>query len=98
VQFVNSGYPGEYPGLLRLLLHFKQIRFSRVIFISFACAGQAHAVILTYQILDLRFMDTSQHRPSGKLKNWLKKLGLIGFLFFLLKGMAWLLITYLIVR
>jgi hypothetical protein len=66
---------------------------------SSACASiHAVAIPLINQILDPHFMDTLQHSQSGKLKNWLKKLGLIGFLFFLLKGMAWLLITYLIVR
>ena len=31
-----------------------------------------------------------------KLKIWFKKLGLIGFFFFLIKGLLWLIIPYLI--
>jgi hypothetical protein len=29
---------------------------------------------------------------------WLRKIGWVGFIFFLLKGMIWLTITYVIVR
>lgn len=32
-----------------------------------------------------------------KLKNWFKKLGLIGFLIFLIKGLLWIIIPYLMV-
>lgn len=33
-----------------------------------------------------------------KLKNWLHKLGLVGFLFFFIKGLLWLIIPYLIAK
>jgi len=33
-------------------------------------------------------------KKRKSLKEWLKKLGWLGFLFFLLKGMAWLFIFY----
>lgn len=35
---------------------------------------------------------------SPKLLNYLKKIGIWGFLFFLLKGIVWLVIAYFIVR
>lgn len=31
---------------------------------------------------------------NPKLKNWLKKIGIAGFLFFLIKGLIWLAIFY----
>ena len=31
---------------------------------------------------------------DGKFKIWLKRLGIVGFLFFLLKGLAWIAIIY----
>jgi hypothetical protein len=33
-----------------------------------------------------------------KSRQWLKKLGIIGFLFFLLKGLAWLALGYFIFK
>ena len=35
---------------------------------------------------------------STKLKSWLKKIGVAGFLFFLVKGLAWLTVGYFIVK
>jgi hypothetical protein len=32
---------------------------------------------------------------NSKYKAWLKKIGLAGFLFFLLKGLGWLVVFYL---
>ncbi len=32
---------------------------------------------------------------EGKLKTWFRRLGWAGFLFFLIKGIAWLLVFYL---
>ncbi|MGC4059100.1 MAG: hypothetical protein QM743_13435 [Chitinophagaceae bacterium] len=32
-------------------------------------------------------------KPANK-KNWLRRLGILGFLFFLLKGIAWLFVFY----
>jgi hypothetical protein len=40
----------------------------------------------------------SMFRDPEFRKRWLKKVGLIGFLFFLLKGIAWLLLGYFILR
>lgn len=31
-------------------------------------------------------------------KSWLRKVGLAGFLFFLLKGIAWLVVGYLVLK
>ncbi len=39
-----------------------------------------------------------QLRPSGKFKTWLKRVGWLGFLFFLIKGLLWLIIPYLIAK
>lgn len=33
-----------------------------------------------------------------KFQHWLKKVGIWGFLFFLVKGIVWLLIGYFVVR
>ncbi|MBC7891384.1 MAG: hypothetical protein H7Y12_04150 [Sphingobacteriaceae bacterium] len=37
-------------------------------------------------------------RPPSKLKTWLTRVGWLGFLFFLIKGLLWLLIPYLIAK
>jgi hypothetical protein len=37
-------------------------------------------------------------QKQSKLVKWLKKLGFWGFIFFLAKGIAWLLIGYLVVK
>ncbi len=34
---------------------------------------------------------------NGSLKGWIKKLGMAGFLFFLIKGLLWLLVPLLFV-
>jgi hypothetical protein len=39
-----------------------------------------------------------KHKKVIVLKTWLKKLGLWGFLFFLLKGIVWLAIGYWFVK
>jgi len=31
-------------------------------------------------------------------KNWLKKLGIVGFIFFLAKGIVWLILGYLVFK
>jgi hypothetical protein len=41
--------------------------------------------------------DTQTASTEDK-KSWLKRLGWAGFLFFLIKGLVWLVITYLIIR
>jgi hypothetical protein len=33
-------------------------------------------------------------QKESKLISWLKKIGILGFLFFLLKGIAWLLVFF----
>jgi len=33
-----------------------------------------------------------------KFKNWLKRLGFIGFMFFLIKGLVWIAVIYFGVR
>lgn len=38
--------------------------------------------------------ENQQPEKSTKLKRWLKKVGLLGFLFFLAKGIVWLFIFY----
>ena len=35
---------------------------------------------------------------NERLKRWLKRVGWLGFLFFLVKGLLWLLIPYLIAK
>lgn len=44
-------------------------------------------------------MRMSNKSPQfNNLKAWFKKLGLIGFLFFFVKGLLWLIIPYLVVK
>jgi len=40
-------------------------------------------------------MKTEEPKKS-KLQFWLKKIGIIGFLFFLIKGLVWLAVFYFI--
>ncbi|MBW7845176.1 MAG: hypothetical protein H3C45_05950 [Bacteroidia bacterium] len=35
---------------------------------------------------------------NQKLKQWFKRIGLMGFTFFLIKGLLWLIIPYLITK
>jgi len=35
---------------------------------------------------------------NDRIKQWLKRVGWLGFLFFLVKGLLWLLIPYLIAK
>jgi len=35
---------------------------------------------------------------TDRLKSWLKRIGWVGFLFFLIKGLLWLIIPYLIAK
>jgi hypothetical protein len=39
-----------------------------------------------------------QKTQNTKLKTWLKKVGVWGFLFFLAKGIVWLLVGYFALR
>ena len=44
-------------------------------------------------------IESGEHRKPGvRWKNRLKKLGWIGFLLFLLKGIVWLAVGYLLLR
>jgi len=43
-------------------------------------------------------METSQPINKTRNRNWLKKIGITGFLFFLIKGIAWIAVTYLVIR
>ncbi|WP_256366327.1 hypothetical protein [Spirosoma rhododendri] len=35
---------------------------------------------------------------NDRIKQWLKRVGWLGFLFFLIKGLLWLIIPYLIAK
>lgn len=37
-------------------------------------------------------------QPRSKLISWFKRIGIAGFLFFLVKGLLWLIIPYLIAK
>lgn len=39
-----------------------------------------------------------KNKKQSQLKLWLKRIGFAGFLFFLIKGLAWLALAYFIVR
>ncbi len=39
-------------------------------------------------------MEQQQPEKTGNKKTWLKRIGIAGFLFFLLKGIAWLFVFY----
>lgn len=43
--------------------------------------------------IDEQILNDSQKR-ANKFKKWIKKLGVIGFLFFLIKGLIWLAIFF----
>jgi hypothetical protein len=40
----------------------------------------------------------SPKNKGEKFSNWFKKLGWLGFFFFLIKGLLWLIIPYLIAK
>jgi len=48
----------------------------------------------TYEVI----ADWVMEQQDNKLKAWLKKIGVFGFLFFLIKGLLWLIIPYLIAK
>ncbi|MCG3167606.1 MAG: hypothetical protein POELPBGB_03400 [Bacteroidia bacterium] len=39
-----------------------------------------------------------KNKHQSHLKLWLKRIGFIGFLFFLIKGLAWLAMAYFILK
>ncbi|KAA9353799.1 hypothetical protein [Larkinella humicola] len=41
---------------------------------------------------------TNSHTMNNRFKIWLKRVGWLGFLFFLIKGLLWLIIPYLIAK
>jgi hypothetical protein len=40
----------------------------------------------------------AQRTTGNKTITWFKRLGIVGFLFFLIKGLLWLLIPYLLAK
>ena len=40
----------------------------------------------------------TQSKQENKVIRWFKRIGIIGFLFFLIKGLLWLLVPYLIAK
>jgi hypothetical protein len=38
------------------------------------------------------------HKERGKMVTWIKKIGVAGFFFFLIKGLLWLIIPYLLAK
>lgn len=43
-------------------------------------------------------MSAEKNTKSSKVMAWVKKLGFWGFMFFLIKGLIWLAVTYWIVK
>jgi hypothetical protein len=44
-------------------------------------------------------LDEEENNKKGtRLKLWLKRIGFVGFLFFLIKGLVWLALAYFIVK
>ncbi|MEA5139665.1 hypothetical protein [Arcicella rigui] len=43
-------------------------------------------------------METNQTPPKKDFRSWLKRLGWAGFFFFLIKGLLWLIVPYLIAK
>lgn len=43
-------------------------------------------------------MPTNIRSRFERIKPWLKKIGMVGFLFFLIKGLVWLVIIYFFVK
>lgn len=39
-----------------------------------------------------------QNNSKGKIVKWFKRIGIVGFLFFLIKGLLWIIIPYLIAK
>ncbi len=42
--------------------------------------------------------EEEKNKKGARLKMWLKRIGFVGFLFFLLKGLVWLAAAYFIVK
>jgi hypothetical protein len=57
-------------------------------------ADEAH-IIFAEIILMLAPVENSQEKNTPPAKKWLKRIGIAGFLFFLLKGLAWLAVIWL---
>lgn len=56
-------------------------------------------VLMNYKLKSLRiFENIKMIQSNNKMVQWLKKVGIVGFLFFLIKGLLWLLIPYLIAK
>lgn len=48
--------------------------------------------------VNLKTRFTGMSERTNKFRFWLKRMGWAGFLFFLIKGLLWLLIPYLIAK
>lgn len=49
----------------------------------------------------MSFMETGSEEKintSSKIKRWMKRIGIVGFIFFLLKGLAWLAVGYFVLK
>lgn len=53
---------------------------------------------VSHYFITLNLLTMDQQVKNPKLKNWLKKVGVWGFLFFLAKGIVWLLVGYFALR
>lgn len=42
--------------------------------------------------------EEEKNKKGARLKMWLKRIGFVGFLFFLIKGLIWLALAYFIVK
>jgi hypothetical protein len=38
------------------------------------------------------------HKQRSSFKHWFKRLGFVGFLFFLIKGLLWIIVPYLVAK
>lgn len=47
-----------------------------------------------YELISLNVMTTKTSEKKAAMLKWLKKVGVWGFLFFLVKGLVWLAVGY----
>jgi hypothetical protein len=43
-------------------------------------------------------MTAEKNKETSRFMLWMKRIGFWGFLFFLIKGLVWLTVTYLIIK
>jgi hypothetical protein len=53
---------------------------------------------LRYTFFDMQSTPPSFKPPQRNFTDWLKRLGWMGFVFFLIKGLLWLIIPYLVAK